>query len=300
MTEKERFYLKCLFFLNDNFLLFSQEFSSGSVLNYVLSVESCLGPLTFLRIWHDNQGQGKQKGWFLDQVAVLDLQTGDRFFFLCDRWLAVEEDDGQVDRVLPVASLNDLTAFKHLFSSSLRKKLTNDHLWVSIVSRPTRSSFTRVQRVSCCMSLLFLTMITNCMFYKAEDNKKQTTGITVGPFTFTLQQLFVSVVSTAIVFPPNLLLVTIFRKVRPKKNSVLQSNQKISSKSKKWRNINPGSSLWSNQKVSRLQKLQDAIHNILTSHQKSKYETEDPEIKKKKKKSFTFPSWTIYFAWIRK
>ena len=92
-----------------------------------------------------------------------------RFVFLCNRWLAVEEDDGMVERVLPVAGLADLTAFNHLFGSSVRKKLTNDHLWFSVISRPTKSSFTRVQRVSCCVSLLFLTMITNCMFFKSDE-----------------------------------------------------------------------------------------------------------------------------------
>ena len=83
------------------------------------------------------------------------------------------EGDGMVERILPVAGMNDLSAFKHLFSSSVRKKLTNEHLWFSVMSRPTRSNFTRVQRVSCCVSLLFLTMITNCMFFKADDNAEK-------------------------------------------------------------------------------------------------------------------------------
>ncbi|ESP04060.1 hypothetical protein LOTGIDRAFT_73820, partial [Lottia gigantea] len=137
----------------------------GTIFNYVLSVEGPLGPPSFLRIWHDNSGPGKSKSWYLDQVQLTDLQTGEKFFFLCDRWLAVEEDDGMVDRIIPVAGINDLIAFKQLFSSSARKKLANEHLWVSVFSRPTRSNFTRVQRISCCMALLFLTMITNCMFF---------------------------------------------------------------------------------------------------------------------------------------
>ena len=45
-------------------------------------------------------------------------------------------------------------------------------MWLSVVSRPTRSSFSRVQRVSCCVSLLFLTMITNCMFFQGDDNQE--------------------------------------------------------------------------------------------------------------------------------
>ena len=149
-----------------------------------------------------------------------------RFFFICDRWMAVEEDDGMVERILPVAGTGDLTQFKlpvagtgdltqfkQLFNKSVRKKMTNDHLWVSVFSRPTRSSFTRVQRISCCVALLFLTMITNCMFFKAQD-PDHATEVHIGPITLTLQQLYISIVSTLIVFPPSLTIVTIFRKVR--------------------------------------------------------------------------------------
>lgn len=111
-----------------------------------------------------------------------------RYFFLCDRWLAVEEDDGMIDRIIPVAGREDLAAFKHLFTSSIRKKLTSDHLWFSIFSRPTRSNFTRVHRISCCMSLLFMTMISNAMFFKSEENGTQSNAMTIGPVSFTLQQ----------------------------------------------------------------------------------------------------------------
>jgi hypothetical protein len=55
-----------------------QEHSTGSINNYILGVEDSLGPLTFLRIWHDNSGKGSKRGWFLDQVHVTDLQTGEK------------------------------------------------------------------------------------------------------------------------------------------------------------------------------------------------------------------------------
>lgn len=93
-----------------------------------------------------------------------------------------------------MASIEDLVAFKQLFSSSVRKKLTSDHLWLSVFSRPTRSSFTRVQRISCCMSLLFLTMITNAMWFKSDgeadqQSNKQVVAMSIGPFSFTLSQV---------------------------------------------------------------------------------------------------------------
>ncbi|XP_013393280.1 uncharacterized protein LOC106161002 [Lingula anatina] len=280
-----------------------KKFERGSILNFILSVEHSLGPLTFLRIWHDNCGHGKERSWFLEQVQLQDLQTGEKFFFLCDRWLAVEEDDGMVERILPVAGLEDLSDFKHLFSSSVKKKLTNEHLWFSVVSRPTKSNFTRVQRISCCLSLLFCTMIANAMFFKADDKKEKVNAIKLGPLSFTLSQLYVSLISTLIVFPVNLILVTVFRKARPKKNTISQMNAAIKSKKFRWRSMNPGSSLWNNVEKTKMQKFKESMSKILTFHQRSKYETEIPEEelpgydKKKKKKGFTLPHWCMYFAW---
>ena len=50
--------------------------------------------------------------------------------------MAVEEDDGMVERILPVAGTGDLTQFKQMFNKSVRKKMTNDHLWVSVFPSP--------------------------------------------------------------------------------------------------------------------------------------------------------------------
>jgi len=50
-----------------------QELTTGSIMNFIMSTEGCLGPLTFLRIWHDNSGHGKLKGWFLDQTKAQEL-----------------------------------------------------------------------------------------------------------------------------------------------------------------------------------------------------------------------------------
>ena len=51
-------------------------------------------PVYICRIWHDNSG--KSPSWYFGRMQVTDLQTDDRSFFLCDRWLAVEADDGMV------------------------------------------------------------------------------------------------------------------------------------------------------------------------------------------------------------
>ena len=59
-------------------------------------ISRSLGLLNCIRIWHDNSGPGKSASWFLKYIIVQDIQTMRKFHFIGQRWLAVEEDDGQV------------------------------------------------------------------------------------------------------------------------------------------------------------------------------------------------------------
>ncbi|XP_019387226.1 PREDICTED: lipoxygenase homology domain-containing protein 1 [Crocodylus porosus] len=61
-----------------------------------------LGPLKKIRIRHDNSGTNPS--WYLERVEAVDLNASTTYYFPCQRWLAVEEDDGQIVRELvPVA-----------------------------------------------------------------------------------------------------------------------------------------------------------------------------------------------------
>ncbi|XP_069125477.1 polycystin-1-like protein 2 [Argopecten irradians] len=197
--------------------------SRGSVNNYVMSTQQWLGPLTYLRIWHDNKGKGKQQGWYLSKVVVSDLQTGQTYYFMCNRWLAVEEDDGMIDRMLPVAGTEDLTRFNTLFLTKTKRSLTDSHLWISVFSRPQRSHFTRVQRLSCILSLVMTTMVANAMFYRSEDNVENKESFVIGPIEFSLSGLYISFISSLVVLPVNLIIDHIFRKTRPRQNKVTNS-----------------------------------------------------------------------------
>ncbi|MER5385546.1 PLAT/LH2 domain-containing protein [Streptomyces sp. NPDC002688] len=65
----------------------------------VFSIESeDLGTLTSVTIRHDNSGA--RPGWFLDRVLVEDEESQARYVFPCNRWLARDEDDGQIVRTL--------------------------------------------------------------------------------------------------------------------------------------------------------------------------------------------------------
>jgi polycystin 1L2 len=123
----------------------------GGVDTFILSVPSSLGKLDHVRIWHDNSGESAS--WYLNRILVRDVQTDRKTWFLCDQWFAVEEDDGLIERVLPAATKDDLVSFNFLFSIEARRKLFDEHLWFSVLSRRPRSQFTRVQRLSCCLAV---------------------------------------------------------------------------------------------------------------------------------------------------
>ena len=71
----------------------------------------------------------------------------------------------QIERVIPVAGKSELTGFGFLFYSKTRRNLSDGHLWFSVFARPSRSTFTRCQRATCCLSLLFCSMMANIFFY---------------------------------------------------------------------------------------------------------------------------------------
>ncbi|EDO48598.1 predicted protein, partial [Nematostella vectensis] len=138
-------------------------FSRGSINNFTLVVPEDLGELTKIKIWHDNSG--RSPAWFFHQVMIVDMQTEKQYYFLANRWLAVEKGDGQIDIEIPKAEKKDLSGFRNLFYSRTAKSLGDGHLWLSLFTRPPHNPFTRCQRLGCCLSILFATMVTNAMFY---------------------------------------------------------------------------------------------------------------------------------------
>ncbi|XP_070567321.1 polycystin-1-like protein 2 [Ptychodera flava] len=195
---------------------YGKVFSSGSVINVLLHVPESLGNLVCLYIWHDSSGLGDDASWLLNRIIITDVQTGQVSTFLCNRWLAVDKDDGKVDRFLSVASEDSLLDFTNMFGYRRQKGLTDEHIWFSMFMRPTRSTFTRVQRLSCCLALLFAYLIANAMFYKtdSEAEKATYTVISFGPISFSLQQIYIGTISALVTLPANVIIINIFRKSR--------------------------------------------------------------------------------------
>jgi hypothetical protein len=57
-----------------------------------------VGELTKILIAHNNKGAAP--GWFLDRILVEDMHEHRIYEFSCYKWLATDEDDGQISRFL--------------------------------------------------------------------------------------------------------------------------------------------------------------------------------------------------------
>ncbi len=71
-------------------------------------------------------------------------------------------------------------------------------------------------------------MICSAMFYKSEEDVERPAVATIGPFTITMQELFVSCVTAAIVFPVTLFVTFVFRNSNKKKKKPKEKIMEVS------------------------------------------------------------------------
>ena len=182
----------------------------GSVNGFVLSTNESLGSLKTITLEHDNSGDNPS--WFVETVVIRDRQTEEQWVFPINRWLALEKEDGQIE--VTVDNKN-AASFSAQVRSRFGRKIADGHLWVSVVGKACSSSFTRVQRASCCLSVLFSAMIANAMFHNIGGESDG--AIQIGPFKFSWKQIVLGVQSGLIVAPINILIVLLFKSSRPRK-----------------------------------------------------------------------------------
>lgn len=184
-------------------------FARGSINTFNLLLNKSLGALIKIKIWHDNAGTSPC--WYAHQVMITDKETNEKKHFFINKWLAVDKGDGQIATETKAFNKSDGNSFRDFFTLRTARGFANDHLWISIFTRPPHNPFTRSQRLACCMSILFAAMITNAMFYqlgsKADGHK-----FNIGPIQISLTAIKIGVQSAFIAIPINVIIVMLFKK----------------------------------------------------------------------------------------
>lgn len=184
--------------------------SRGSVDTYMISLSTSLGTLQHAYIWHDNSGESPS--WFLDYVVIREKETSKEWKLLCNQWFSPEKDDGKIVRKLLVE--RTLPEFQEAFRSTLSGTLYESHIWMSSVTKRPGSSFTRAQRVTCCLCVVFSAMLANAMFFNVGGEAAES-SIKIGPLKVSMRQIIITIQSCLILAPINLLIVAIFKNARP-------------------------------------------------------------------------------------
>jgi len=148
-----------------------------------------LGNLLYMRIWHDNSGKGDNASWFLKYIIVHDLQTREKFYFICQDWLAVEKSDGKIERELFVACEPQKTELKYFLQKEAKHNINDSHIWFSVFNRPVQSSFTRLDRLTCCFVFLNLSMLLNILYYDSSSDSRSQSSLNFGLFNITIEQV---------------------------------------------------------------------------------------------------------------
>ncbi|XP_019633523.1 PREDICTED: polycystic kidney disease protein 1-like 2 [Branchiostoma belcheri] len=190
-------------------------FTQNSQVTLTFSTAEQLGNVELLQLMHDDSGEGSRASWHVDRAAVQDLTTKRMAYFFCGEWLAGDRGDGQVVKTFPVASEEDLRSFGFLFPACLRSNLTEEHLFLSVAIMPEGSSFTRIERLGCCLSFLTVSMVSSAMWLTNGDETQVVQAINFGPFSFTLNTVYTGIMTSITCLPVVMAIVLLFQYSRP-------------------------------------------------------------------------------------
>ncbi|CAK8694950.1 polycystin-1-like [Clavelina lepadiformis] len=185
-------------------------FQRGLVDVFQIASEHSLGTVYKLKVWHDNTGL--DPGWNISRIMVKDLHNGAKYYFLLDTWLQVYPDDDDetcLQKTVRAASDEEMSDFSMRFGTQLSYGWEDTHLWWSLIERPPRSRFTRVQRATCCATLIYTFMLFSMMWYQNYEDDEQIGHIRWRDFA-------VGAIVSIMVFPVNLILVLLFKKSKCK------------------------------------------------------------------------------------
>ena len=154
-----------------------------------------LGDLLYLRIWHDNSGK-QNPSWYLKHIIIKEVHSSKgiknkSYYFINEKWLAIDKDDGKIERLLACCGDKQINDFKYLLKSRTKENLSDNHLWYSLIARSVYSAFNRLDRLTCCFVLLNMSMLLNILYYDINNSTGSANGLIVGPFSLTPEQVII-------------------------------------------------------------------------------------------------------------
>jgi hypothetical protein len=126
------------------------EFERGQTDTFDLNFPN-LGTIREVRLWHDNSGLGP--GWYVDEIKMTNKLTSTTWTCPCYQWLSLMDDDGIIDRKLPVTSETPLREVPYIitvYTGDRHGAGTDAHVWVVLFGDKAQSNRLFLKGMSMC------------------------------------------------------------------------------------------------------------------------------------------------------
>ncbi|XP_015282713.1 PREDICTED: polycystic kidney disease and receptor for egg jelly-related protein [Gekko japonicus] len=213
----------------------------GAVNTFLLSSKNDLGDIYSFRTWHNNRGSSPN--WFLSRIKVQNVLTKQSWMFMCQKWFALNKDDGLIERSFVVTHPTTPLSKVDFFLINLTYELGETHLWLSVFAHSNIGSFNRLHRLSSCLAILLCILFFNIMFFDADKDE-----LVVSEQPWYLRSLLTGIQSAFISFPLQMFITALFkytqREPLPQEPSNTQPKKYSAPMSRNLRNWKEGLQKW--------------------------------------------------------
>lgn len=211
----------------------SPAFQRGSIDCFLITTRRNLGDIRSFKV--RLKKEGKHPTWFLSRAEVEDMSSRKAWFFLCRKWLVLDEGRRSQDWKFSVTDPQKPLPKFDYFLINFNRRLTEYHLWLSVFAPVVTGAFTRFQRLSTFLAVILFTLLVNIMFFNAEKDDEApvylrymrsiTVGIECALLTLPMEMLIIALFKYSQKDPP-----PVVTKMYPKVDSRYWNNCIISEK----------------------------------------------------------------------
>ncbi|GCB81644.1 hypothetical protein scyTo_0022818 [Scyliorhinus torazame] len=175
-------------------------FRRNSVDTFLLTTKIELGDLLLIQLWHNNVGLSPS--WYLSRVKVQNVRNSHTWYFFCRKWFSTRRGVGLLHRSFPLTDPHALLRRQDVFFIETSSNIERGHLWFSVFAYDADQSFTRIQRLSCCLAMLLSSLLLSLMLFKKKEEENYLRRL--------LRSFVVGVESALVMVPVELLIATLF------------------------------------------------------------------------------------------
>lgn len=199
-----------------------QMFQPSSISSFLVTLNRSLDQIREIHVWHDISGPDPP--WFLESVVICHLNTDVAWYFEANRWLDVSTGSREVECKLKPLKRKTILSVKTMFDAKIVDNIKNKHLWLSPLYKHNRRTFSKFQKMSCCLAVTGLTILITAVLVDTTQDLFSNSPIRVGPWKLRLGDIYRALVCSGIAFVYRLLLEILF--INSRLNSTLRADDK--------------------------------------------------------------------------